>query len=208
VLAYLSGTLKSKQLGNGSADLIVLEVQGVGFEVHVARSTCVTIGQVGESVTIFTALSIKETDWTIFGFDSQEMRELFFLLQSVSGIGPKLALSLTGSYTPRQLAEAILNDDQKQITQVPGVGTKVAQRIILELKSKIEDWYQKRFQNTPALPSESRILDEVRTILDGLGYTNTEINMALAESRKEAIHEDVETLVRFSLKTLATPSRS
>jgi holliday junction DNA helicase RuvA len=208
VLAYLSGTLKSKELSTSSADVIVIEVQGVGFEVHVARRTSVNLGQVGESVTVHTALSIKETEWTIFGFENPEERELFFLLQSVSGIGPKLALSLTQSFTPRDLAEAILNDDQKLITQSPGVGSKVAQRIVLELKGKVEEWYQKRFASQPSFLPQSNTNEEVRSILSGLGYTNTEINLALAESRKANVEEDVESIVRYSLRTLGASALS
>jgi Holliday junction DNA helicase RuvA len=208
VLAYLSGTLKSKELSNSQFDLVVIEVQGVGFEIHVARRTSIALGQVGELVTLFTALNIKETEWTLFGFISLEERELFFLLQSVSGIGPKLALSLIGNFPPQNLAEAILNEDQKLITQCPGVGVKVAQRIILELKSKVEEWYQKRFASQPTLAPQSNIAEEVRAILANLGYTNTEINLALVESRKANIDEDVETLVRHSLRTLGASSLS
>jgi holliday junction DNA helicase RuvA len=208
VLAYLSGTLKSIELLNSQSDLLVVEVHGVGFEVNVTRRTAATIGQIGGSVTVFTALSIKETEWTLFGFSSLEDRELFFLLQSVSGIGPKLALSLTGNFEAQNLAEAIINQDQKIITQCPGVGSKVAQRLILELKDKMNDWYQKRFAQKPAMAPVSQTTEEVRSILANLGYTNTEINLALIESRKANIEEDVETLVRHSLRTLGASALS
>jgi Holliday junction DNA helicase RuvA len=208
VLAYLSGTLKSKELSNSQSDVIVVDVQGVGFEINVARRTSANLGQPGELITVYTALSIKETEWTLFGFANLEERELFFLLQSVSGIGPKLALSLIGNFEPHSLAEAVLNEDQKLITQCPGVGAKVAQRIILELKSKIEEWYQKRFASQPTLAPQSNIGEEVRAILANFGYTNTEINLALVESRKANIDEDVETLVRHSLRTLGASSLS
>jgi Holliday junction DNA helicase RuvA len=204
VLAYLSGTLKAKSISSGTVDLIIVEVAGVGFEVHVSRRTCLGAGQNGEPITLFTALSIRENDWTLFGFANQEERELFSLLQSVTGIGPKLALSLVGNFAPRQLAEAILNDDQKLITQCPGVGSKVAQRIVLELKSKIEDWHEKQFAGTSPLSAASQINEEVRSIMTGLGYTNTEINLALTTAIKEGIEDDVESLVKFSLKKLSS----
>jgi len=208
VLAYLSGTLKSIELLNSQSDLVVVEVHGVGFEVHVTRRTAATIGQIGALVTVFTALSIKETEWTLFGFSNLEDRELFFLLQSVSGIGPKMALALTGNFEAQNLAEAIIHENQKLITQCPGVGSKVAQRLILELKDKINEWYQKRFAQKQALAPVSQTTEEVRSILANLGYTNTEINLALIESRKANVEEDVETLVRHSLRTLGASALS
>ncbi len=203
MFAYLHGTIQSKEISASAADRIVLDVGGVGYEIMVSRRTLSTLGAIGDIVTIHTALSIKETDWSIFGFSSLEDRELFLLMQSVTGIGPKLALALVGNFSARQLAEAIIHEDQKFITQAPGVGTKVAQRIVLELKAKIEDWYQKRISTSVSEPtSKSAVAEEVRTILDGLGYTTTEINLALIEAKKANITEDVETLVRHSLRTL------
>lgn len=203
MFAYLHGTIQSKEISASAADRIVLDVGGVGYEILVSRRTLSTVGAMGDAVTIHTALSIKETDWTIFGFSALEDRELFLLMQSVTGIGPKLALALVGNFSSRQLAEAIIHEDQKFITQAPGVGTKVAQRIVLELKSKIEDWYQKRFSTSVSEPTtKTAVNEEVRTILEGLGYTATEINLALTEAKRANISEEVETLVRHSLRTL------
>jgi Holliday junction DNA helicase RuvA len=203
LFAYLRGTVQSKEITGGASDRFILEVAGVGFELSVSRRTLSSLPALGETATVHTALSIKETDWSLFGFLSLEERELFLLMQSVTGIGPKLALALVGNFSARQLAEAILADDQKFITQAPGVGAKVAQRIVLELKSKVEDWYQKRFSAVaPAAQGNSNIAEEVRVILDGLGYTQTEINLALSEARKSDVSEEVEALVRHSLRTL------
>jgi Holliday junction DNA helicase RuvA len=206
LFAYLQGTIKSKEITGAPIDRLVLDIAGVGFEVHVSSRTLLTIGTVGEEAVIHTALSIKETEWTIFGFATPLEKELFVLLQSVSGIGPKLAVTLVASFSPEQLTQAIVTEDHKLITQAPGVGAKVAQRIILELKSKIEDWQQKKLflQHTQLKPSPT--IDEVRSILVGLGYTNTEVVMALGEAKKANIEDDVEVLIRFALKALGAPA--
>ena len=203
MFAFLRGTIHSKDMQSGPADRLVLDVGGVGYELSVSRRTLVSLGAVGEDAMVFTCLSIRETEWTIFGFSSIEERQIFSLLQSVSGIGPKLALALVATLGPHDLAEAIVGEDQKLISQAPGVGAKVAQRIILELKSKMEDWLQQRQVTIePRKGAWNQVSDEVRGILEGLGYTATEINLALKKAREESVEEDVELLVRYSLKIL------
>lgn len=208
MLAYLHGTIALKEMTTGQADRLVLDVSGVGFELTVSRRTLMMLGLPGDEATVHTALTIRETEWNLFGFATQDERVVFGLLQSVSGIGPKLALALVGTLGPQQLAEAILAGDQKMISQAPGVGAKVAQRIILELKAKIEDWTRQRGLSTDMPAGWSSIAEEVRNILEGLGYTGTEINMALKKAREEKLDEDVESLVRFSLKVLGAASIS
>lgn len=200
MLAYLHGTIALKEMTTGQADRLVMDVGGVGFELTVSRRTLMMLGLPGDEATVHTALIIRETEWNLFGFATQDERVIFGLLQSVSGIGPKLALALVGTLGPQQLAEAILAGDQKMISQAPGVGAKVAQRIILELKAKIEDWTRQRGLTVDTPQGWNTAAEEVRNILEGLGYTGTEINMALKKAREEKLDEDVESLVRYSLK--------
>jgi len=208
MLAYLRGTVHSKEMTGAAADRLVLEVSGVGFELAVSRRTLLTVGQVGEAVTVHTALAIRENEWTIFGFATPKEREMFGLLQSVSGVGPKLALGLIGALGPDELARAILSADQKMISQAPGVGAKVAQRLILELKSKIQDWSERQgVAGSTTAPSPSATFEEVRSILGGLGYTPTEINLALKQAEDEQLGEDVELIIRQSLKVLGAVGR-
>lgn len=201
--AFLRGTIHSKEMQAGPADRLVLDVGGVGYELAVSRRTLVTLGAPGEDALVYTSLSIRETEWNIFGFATMEERQIFGLLQSVSGIGPKLALALVATLGPEELAEAIVSDDHKMISQAPGVGAKVAQRLVLELKGKMEEWLQQRQVTVePRRGAWNQISDEVRGILEGLGYTGTEINIALKKAKEESVQEDVELLVRFSLKVL------
>ena len=206
MIAYLCGTFQSRDTTGGPADKIVVDVAGVGFELHVPHRTAAQLGEIGQTVTVHTSLSIRETEWLIFGFGSREEREMFSLLQSVSGVGPKLALALVATLGAQQIASAISTDDPKMLSQAPGVGTKVAQRIILELKSKVDEWQSKAGGAMPA-PAKSQSVSEARSILEGLGYTLSEINMAFKTAAAEAADDDVELLVRHSLKVLGAAQR-
>jgi holliday junction DNA helicase RuvA len=209
MISHLRGKIHSKEITGGPADRLVLEVGDIGFELSVSRRTLTMLGQPGEMAAVHTALVIRETEWNIFGFASQDERQMFGLLQSVTGIGPKLALALVGTLGPTQLAEAILSEDHKMISQAPGVGAKVAQRIILELKTKVEDWQSQRgITAEPVASAWGAACDEVRSILEGLGYTPTEINQALKKAQENEIENDVEILVRYSLKALGTTAAS
>ena len=210
MFAHLRGTIHSKEMTAGQHDRVVLDVCGVGYELLVSRRTLLLLGEPGEEAFITTALCVKENDWTLFGFAGVHERQMFGLLQSVTGIGPKLALSLLGTLEVHELAQAILSQNEKLISQAPGVGSKVAQRIILELQSKIEDWRQQ--VNVPAASVDRSVAaqstQEVRAILEGLGYTGAEINMALRKAGDDNVEDDVETLVRYSLRVLGATAVS
>lgn len=204
MLAYLKGTIVVKEISGGPVDRLVLDVNDVGYELSVAHSTLLLLGQPGDTVTVFTSVAIRETEWTIFGFRDVAERQLFNLLQSVTGIGPKLALGLVGTLGIDTLVEAVLSENQKMISQAPGVGAKVAQRIILELKTKIEDFAQS-LGNKPLEPSigKSAVFEEVTEILGNLGYTATEIHAALKKAKETNADDSAEDLVRFALKALS-----
>jgi holliday junction DNA helicase RuvA len=203
MLSYLKGTVVGKESTGGPNDRLVLEVGGIGFDLVVSRRTLLTVGQPGDDVMVHTALSIRENDWTIFGFAHADERQMFNLIQTVTGVGPKLALALIGTFGPQELADAILASDHKLISQAPGVGAKLAQRLILELKSKVENWQEQRGISSTEGPARSSSQDEVREILNGLGYTPTEVSMAL-KSAADTGEGDVESLVRVSLKFLGS----
>jgi Holliday junction DNA helicase RuvA len=191
MLAYLKGTISSKEISGGPVDRLVLDVSGVGFELSVAHPTLLAVGQPGDFVTVHVAVAIRETEWTIFGFRDASERQLFGLLQSVTGIGPKLALALVGTLGVTTLVEAILSENQKMISQAPGVGSKVAQRIILELKTKIEEFARTTSSGAiePTRGSQSQTFDEVSDYLMELGYTPTEIHMVFKAAKEEKIDD-------------------
>ena len=133
MISLLSGTVRSIH-----SDRLVVEVGGFGFSVLVTPSTTTQV-TLGSQVQLFTSLVVREDSLTLFGFVNEESRSLFELVQTVSGIGPKVALSILGALTPEDLGRAISQEDIGAIEKVPGIGRKGAQRMILELKGKLSD---------------------------------------------------------------------
>jgi Holliday junction DNA helicase RuvA len=133
MISLLSGTVRSIH-----GDRLVVEVGGFGLSVLVtpATSTQVTMGS---QIQLFTSLVVREESLTLYGFVHEDARSLFELLQTVSGIGPKVALSILGALTPEDLGRAIAQEDIAAIEKVPGIGRKGAQRLILELKGKLTE---------------------------------------------------------------------
>jgi holliday junction DNA helicase RuvA len=133
MISTLSGTIRLL-----SQDKLVIEVGGVGLSVLINPPTSLGL-TLGAQTTLYTSLVVREDSLTLFGFLSEEVRNLFELVQTVSGVGPKVALSIMGALTPEDLARAISQEDTSAIERVPGIGKKGAQRMILELKGKLND---------------------------------------------------------------------
>ena len=133
MISLLSGNVRSIQ-----SDRLVVEVGGFGLTVLVTPSTTTQVN-LGSQIQLFTSLVVREDSLTLFGFVNEESRSLFELVQTVSGIGPKVALSILGALTPEDLGRAIAQEDIAAIEKVPGIGRKGAQRLILELKGKLSD---------------------------------------------------------------------
>lgn len=118
------------------SDRLIVEVGGVGLSILVNSRTA-SEASIGSQILLYTSLVVREDSLTLFGFAHEEPRTIFELVQTVSGIGPKVALSILGALTPEDLSRAIANDDVAAIERVPGIGKKGAQRLILELKGKL-----------------------------------------------------------------------
>ena len=133
MISSLNGSVRSI-----ASDRLVIEVGGFGISVLVNPQTAAQVS-LGSQVQLFTSLVVREDSLTLFGFITDECRSLFELVQTVSGIGPKVALSILGVLTPEDLGRAIAQEDIGAIEKVPGIGRKGAQRLILELKGKLSD---------------------------------------------------------------------
>ena len=133
MISLLSGTVRSIH-----SDRLVVEVGGFGLSVLVTPVTATQVS-LGSQIQLFTSLVVREDSLTLFGFVNEESRSLFELVQTVSGIGPKVALSILSALTPEDLSRAIAQEDIGAIEKVPGIGRKGAQRMILELKGKLSD---------------------------------------------------------------------
>ena len=133
MIATLTGEIKGISL-----DRAIVEVGGVGLSVNITQSAASHLN-LGTTVTFHTSLVVREESLTLYGFLTAESKQLFEQVQTVSGIGPKVALSILGSLTPEELAAAIAGENIAAIERVPGIGRKGAQRLILELKGKLSD---------------------------------------------------------------------
>ena len=131
MIAQLTGTVR--QL---TTEKVILEVGGVGYLISITPRTSSQIAM-GSVITLSTSLVVREDSMTLFGFLDSKDRDIYEVLQTVSGIGPKVALAITGAMTPDALAQAIASEDIGAIEKVPGIGKKGAQRLILELKGKL-----------------------------------------------------------------------
>lgn len=176
---YLSGTV-----AHVAPFLAVIDCGGVGYACKTTNYTLGTIKK-GEQAKLFTYLSVKEDSVDLFGFSTQEELNLFQLLISVSGVGPKAALSILSSSSPSNLALSIITGDVKALTVAQGVGKKIAQRIVLELKDKLAKEQGVVFNDPGAAPSANSALipedkvSEAGAALAVLGYSQNEINVAL-----------------------------
>jgi Holliday junction DNA helicase RuvA len=170
VISSLYGKLES--LGS---DWATINVAGIGFQVYMPTSTLSTLGKTGDDVRVYTHLHLREDSATLYGFTSAEELWLFQTLIGVSGLGPRLALAVLSALSVEQITMAIATDSTELLDMVPGIGKKVANRIILELKDKIgAGWV-----TTPATQLAQENTD-VLTALTSLGYSAAEAARAIA----------------------------
>jgi Holliday junction DNA helicase RuvA len=192
MIASLSGKLLRI-----SDETIVVGVGGVGLEVNVPSSVFNMLGQVGQPVDLVTYLVVRDDSLTLYGFASEEEKAVFDLLLDVSGIGPRLALSVLNTLSPEVLANAIQRDDPELISRVPGVGKKTAQKIVLELKGRL-------LPETlpPGLAMVSSVDTEVIEALTAMGFSLVEAQAALQAIPRDA-PDEIEERVRLALSYFA-----
>ena len=199
MLYFLKGITAALEPG-----LAVIECAGVGYA---CKTTSFTLSglQPGKPATLYTHLSVREDGIELYGFGTREEKRLFLQLTSVSGVGPKAALSILSTTTPSQLALAILTEDVKTLTLAPGIGKKIAQRIVLELRDKLAkeqpemDWTP---VNLPAAgePIQGDKLSEAGAALAVLGYSPAEVQIAL--KGVDAENMTVEELIKAGLRNM------
>ncbi len=131
--AFIKGKIAARQM-----DSLVVENNGIGYQVHAAPELLERFGAVGKEITVYTHLYVREDAFMLYGFPSPEDRSMFELLITVSGIGPKVASAMVGGLSPSEFALAVITGDVKAVTRVRGVGKKGAERLILELKDKLK----------------------------------------------------------------------
>ena len=194
--SYIKGTVEEIYL-----DRIVLENNGIGYEINVSSFTAQSV-QKGKDAKIFTKLIVREDDMSLCGFASRKELEMFKLLTSVSKIGPKVGLGILSCATPPQLSAYILSEDIAKLSKCPGVGKKTAERIILELKDKV-DKESAEFEATLFNQAPTGLeLDEAVEALLALGYSNVESKEAVQKFKKDGLK--TEDLIKKALTYLMT----
>ena len=199
MIAFLKGTMAGR-----SADTAFVDVNGVGFAVYMPATDIMKLPEAGADGVLFTHLAVREDAMTLYGFLSQEEHALFLRLIGVSGIGPKAALAILSVVSPEQLTLAVMTQDDKTITMAQGVGKKLAQRIILELKDKLGasqlelNTAQMAASGTPVRGSKTA---EATAALVGLGYSQAEAAAALKGLDVENL--SIEDIIRQALRAAA-----
>jgi len=194
VIASLSGTVAALQPTG-----VVVRVGGVGFSVQTTPGTKARL-RVGEEALLATSLVVREDSLTLYGFADDDERELFELLQTASGVGPRLAQAVLTVHTPDAVRRALLTEDLTALTLVPGVGRKGAQRMVLELKDKVVG-----VGTAPATAAQAGWRDTLAEALVGLGFGAGDADatvVRLAEAHPDAGEADVPELLREALALL------
>lgn len=185
-------------LVNKHPEGIVLDVGGVGYDVAVTPATLGALPGIGEEAVVHTHLYVREDQLALFGFASEDGKDLFRLLLGVSGIGPKVALAILGTLSPNELRQTVATDDVDALVAVPGIGKRSAQKLMLELRPKLE---------VLELPvaSAGTSKGDVREALENLGYQPTEIRDVMRDLPADL---PVEELLRLSLQELGRQGRA
>lgn len=196
MFAYLNGVLAKKTLGS-----IVLDVNGVGYKLFTSDSTISMAPEIGSPLKLYTYFYVREDNQALYGFLTEEELKMFERLLTVSGVGPKAALSLVSNVSPSQFALSVLTDDIDTFTKAPGIGKKTAQRIILDLKDKLKKEskdlpdYTNLSVNTSAVGNK---MTEAISALIMLGYTSLEANKAITSIYDE--NKSIEQIIKDALK--------
>ncbi len=190
MIASLHGTVQ--RIGK---DNLVIGVGGVGLRVFVPRTVLEDVGSVGRSISLHTHLIVREQDLSLYGFESEDDLGLFELLLGVNGVGPKVALAILSTLSPEMLQSAIMQEETVILQRVPGIGKKTAERIMFQLRDKLDFTAV-----STTMPFVSDIDSDVIDILTGLGFSIVEAQSALQKLPREA--KTIDERVQMALQQL------
>ena len=197
MFAYIKGLLEMK-----SSNYIVVDINGLGYKIFMSQNNIESIGEINDIVKVFTYVKVREDDISIYGFKTQEELRMFELLIGVSGVGAKSALVMLSCIEPSEFAIAVISNNVNLLTQVPGIGTKSAQRIILELKDKLKaeqsELDEEKLENTKLKSSKTN--ENVQEAISGLmvlGYSRKDIEKAFTHLIVDEL--SVEELIKKGL---------
>lgn len=196
MIAWLKGELLEKQ-----APTILLDVNGVGYELEAPMTTFYDLPAVNEIASLYVHMVVREDAQLLFGFSSRQQRELFRSLIKVNGVGPKVALAVLSTLSAQELLQCMANDDFKQLTKVPGIGMKTAQRLVVEMKDRLEKEFGDVALEARAQAGEvANGRDDAIQALVSLGYRNADATRVV-----KSLDDDLssEELIRQALRTLS-----
>lgn len=201
MISYIKG-----ELTEVFEDIVVVETNGIGYNIRVPASVLDRLPSVGSAVRIYTYLYVKEDAMNLFGFLSRDDLSVFKLLLNVSGIGPKGALAILSTIGPDDLRFAVLSEDVKTISSAPGIGAKTAKRLIIELKDKLKlaEVFETALANKEKASSENDVLlarNEAVEALVALGYASAQA-MKAVQQVENAEEKDSEQILKEALKKL------
>jgi len=205
MIAHLSGTLFSKQ-----ATSVILDVGGVGYEVTIPLSTFYDLEDSGSKVELRIYTHVREDTLQLFGFKTVRERDLFLKIISVSGIGPKLGITLLSGMSADELIAAIRNNDLARLTGIPGIGRKTAERLVIELREKVEALTSAQLEEELSAraavsgePTQDSIRADALSALINLGYQRTSAEKALDSALSESDELSVESVLRRVFRKLS-----
>ena len=205
MIAHLSGTLLSKQ-----ATSVILDVSGVGYEVTIPLSTFYDLEDLGSNVQLRIYTHVREDALQLYGFKTARERELFLKIISVSGIGPKLGITLLSGMSADEMIASIRTNNLARLTLIPGVGRKTAERLIMELREKVADLSSAQLEEelgakpeAGAESTEDTVRADALSALLNLGYQRSGAEKAIDAALSEGGDITVESVLRRSLKKLA-----
>lgn len=190
MIASLSGTIVKVEAAS-----LILGVGGVGVRVFVPRNVLENVGGIGRSLRLHTHLLVRETELALYGFESEDDLQLFEVLLSVNGVGPKVALSILGTLSPELLKSAVLREETAVLQRVPGIGKKTAERMMFQLRDKLD-----LTAATTAVSFVSDIDADVIDLLTGLGYSIVEAQTTLQKLPRDI--KELDERLRLALQYL------
>ena len=202
MISYIRGALEIK-----GDNYIVIECGGIGYQLMVSGKFMEKLPPVHSEIKVSTYMYIREDEICLFGFENADELNVFKILLGVSGVGPKVAMSLLSTLTVNELRLAVISEDVKAISKANGIGAKGASRIILELKDKfsLEEAFDKLLENAGSVPAGSGIMNDAKTeaveALTALGYSNAD---ALRAVKKAAVSDEMDTeeILKAALKNM------
>jgi Holliday junction DNA helicase RuvA len=207
MLSFIKGTLVGKAIESPRGAYFLVDLHGMGFEVLSSQRSVESSPMPGEQVQLFTTLIVREDAMFLVGFNSKEERDLFNILQSASGVGVKVALALLSSLSVSEIAQAVISNNHSILTKAKGVGTKLAQKMVLELKEKMMSWRSVEFagasRTLEATGPKNEGFLEAEAVLLSLGYQPDEIARSFQSVEGDLRESSSEVILRESLRWLA-----